>query len=678
MIKKFFTIFLCFALILNLCPIHLFAAEETGSFTVTADKAEANPGDTINFTVSLQQTGTLGAFEFEVSVPTGLTYVAGSIKATDNLKETLLFDDVGVADSTKIYMNGYGSKLADSYSGTEALQIATFQCTVDENASYSSVSVTLNNTIINDGYLNEKTGVTVTPVSIEIKQKPIPATAISISPTEQTLKAGETLNITTTITPNNTTDTVSWKSSNATVASVDNTGLVTAKTKGSATITATINGISATCAITVTCAHSNVVTHPAVQSTCLVQGNAEYQQCSDCGEITAGSNAKLPLGDHNYGAEIAEVPATHATTGTKAHYVCSVCTKIFDTNKKEVTAAELEIPVQPHNYGDDKFEDDEYHAKECGCGNIVKEKHTGGEATCSKKAICDVCKTEYGKLDSTNHINTELQNKKDATCTEKGNTGDTYCLDCKTTIKNGEEKPSLGHTGGEATCSLKAVCTRCDTEYGKLDSTNHKNTEVRDAVEPTTTTEGYTGDTYCLDCKEKIKTGTAIPKFVYEVIDGMNGKHTKGNTTSLAFKTNGDMKKLDSIEVNGTKVEATNYTVKADSTAVITLKAEYLNSLVVGSHKIEFIFTDGKTETNFSVEEKVVPQPAPSQPSATPSVETVTTAGATTTITNPNSPQTGDNSNVMLWISGIIISGICFVIILKWNTKKQAKKVTKH
>ena len=48
----------------------------------------------------------------------------------------------------------------------------------------------------------------------------------------------------------------------------------------------------------------------------------------------------------------------------------------------------------------------------------------------------------------------------------------------------------------------------------------HANTEVRNAKDATCTEPGYTGDTYCKDCGEKIGTGTAIPaKGHTEVID---------------------------------------------------------------------------------------------------------------------------------------------------------------
>lgn len=53
------------------------------------------------------------------------------------------------------------------------------------------------------------------------------------------------------------------------------------------------------------------------------------------------------------------------------------------------------------------------------CGEKLSE-HTGGEATCTSKAICEYCGEEYGELDSTNH-NLEKISAKDATVTETGN-----------------------------------------------------------------------------------------------------------------------------------------------------------------------------------------------------------------------------------------------------------------
>ena len=108
------------------------------------------------------------------------------------------------------------------------------------------------------------------------------------------------------------------------------------------------------------------------------------------------------------------------------------------------------------------------------------------------------------------HLKTELKNAKPATCKETGYTGDTYCVECGELVVSGTVIPLAKHQGGKATCIHQAVCTVCGTSYGDLDSSNHEHTEVRGKVAEGCTTEGYTGDTYCSDCKAKIRTGSVI------------------------------------------------------------------------------------------------------------------------------------------------------------------------
>ena len=78
-----------------------------------------------------------------------------------------------------------------------------------------------------------------------------PVTSVTLNQTSASLKVGETVTLTATVKPDDATDkTVTWSTSDASVATVDN-GVVTAKKVGSATITAKAGDKSATCAITV-------------------------------------------------------------------------------------------------------------------------------------------------------------------------------------------------------------------------------------------------------------------------------------------------------------------------------------------------------------------------------------------------------------------------------------------
>ena len=191
---------------------------------------------------------------------------------------------------------------------------------------------------------------------------------------------------------------------------------------------------------------------------------------------------------------------------------CAVCGQAYgglnsnnhkNTETKNITA---------ENCGNDGYSGDVWCLD---CNTIIEEgktvpstgNHIGGEATCKDKAVCSVCGQVYGELNSNNHKGeTEIRNNVVADCGNAGYTGDTYCKDCQKVIKSGEAIPATGnHTGGEATCKDKAVCSVCGQAYGELNSNNHKGeTEIRYA------SATYTGDTYCLDCGEMIAKGEKI------------------------------------------------------------------------------------------------------------------------------------------------------------------------
>lgn len=201
------------------------------------------------------------------------------------------------------------------------------------------------------------------------------------------------------------------------------------------------------------CHHLHTQEVGAETSTCLKQGHEAYTLCSDCGAVTSGSKAPLPLADHDYGELIPEVPATHTESqlaaGTAAHYKCSVCKKLFDEDKAETTADALVIPAPEHSYEDEWKSDAVNHWKACSCGLIANQAaHSGGSATCKDKAVCAVCGAAYGETDSSNHTGeTEVRNAIAATEEAAGYSGDVYCKDCGVKLKNGESIPKLTPAG---------------------------------------------------------------------------------------------------------------------------------------------------------------------------------------------------------------------------------------
>lgn len=109
------------------------------------------------------------------------------------------------------------------------------------------------------------------------------------------------------------------------------------------------------------------------------------------------------------------------------------------------------------------------------------------------------------------HKNTEIINKKDATCSDEGYTGDTYCKDCGEKLAAGTTIEKKPHTAGTtATCISKAVCSVCGENFGEVDATNHVHTTVKNRKEATCTQTGYTGDTYCTDCNKLLETSKEL------------------------------------------------------------------------------------------------------------------------------------------------------------------------
>ena len=145
------------------------------------------------------------------------------------------------------------------------------------------------------------------------------------------------------------------------------------------------------------------------------------------------------------------------------------------------------------------------------------------DATCTEDgyttSVCKNCGDEKKEtIKATGHQHTEVRGTKKATCIEEGYTGDTYCTDCGNMIFTGKKIEKTDHTwdngvvSKDPTCTEKgsktytcAVCRETKTE--EIPATGHQNKEIRDKKAATCTKAGYTGDTYCKDCGELLKTG---------------------------------------------------------------------------------------------------------------------------------------------------------------------------
>ena len=112
----------------------------------------------------------------------------------------------------------------------------------DGNGSFKALSV-------GEAIVTAKAGDKTATCEITVVATPV--TSVTLNQTSASLKAGETVTLTATVNPSDATDkTVTWTTSDAAVATVDN-GVVTAKKVGNAIITAKAGDKTATCAITV-------------------------------------------------------------------------------------------------------------------------------------------------------------------------------------------------------------------------------------------------------------------------------------------------------------------------------------------------------------------------------------------------------------------------------------------
>ena len=212
-----------------------------------------------------------------------------------------------------------------------------------------------------------------------------------------------------------------------------------------------------------------------------------YAQYTESDGMFAVDNVKLVTGDEDPCAKghqltaVAEVPATCETAGVKAHWVCSVCGKLFSDveGKTETTLEKLTIPATGHAYGEPvwKWNDDYTASATFTCGNDASHVETVNAAVTNEVTTAATCETtgvrtytakvtfedkEYTDtktevIPATSH-DTELVGAKDATCTEDGYTGDEVCKVCGVTVKQGEVIPALGHDYKDGKCS------RCGAE----------------------------------------------------------------------------------------------------------------------------------------------------------------------------------------------------------------------
>lgn len=396
-----------------------------------------------------------------------------------------------------------------------------------------------------------------------------------------------------------------------------------------------------------TCGHVRTITH-SYSNTWSDDGINHWHECTVCHD-------KKDLGTHTGGT---------ATCQTKKE--CSVC---------HLT------------YGD---------FAPCDYVENHDAKYLVSKATCVAQAIykksCSVCGTahatetfKYGTVDANNHVGgTYVEGQRESDCVTPGYTGDIKCQSCRQIITSGsdlalgdhvpesvwstdpthhwKECKTVGcgnlidkaeHSGGTATCKVKAICSTCGVEYGNIDPNKHVGeTEIRDAEPATCDKDGYTGDTWCKDCNTKIKDGEPIPA---------GHKTTEVPANPATHEAAGNIKyyTCSGCSLLFADAEATTE-IKAEDTVVAKVEHSYGewvntdadnhwkecacgNKIEIAAHKDEN--TDGKCDI----------------------------CGYNVGVSNDSdNPQTGDNSNIFLWLALLMISA-CGIVATTMFTKKKVR-----
>lgn len=271
------------------------------------------------------------------------------------------------------------------------------------------------------------------------------------------------------------------------------------------------------------------------EATCSSTGYTGDTYCSVCNKKLS-SGETIAKKEHTW-VKQDNIPATCEKGGMEVEK-CSVCGETKET--------QISDPLG-HDYGEWK---------------VTKEPTCTKYGT--KKRICKRCNEyEIDVIDPTGHQHTKIIDQKKATCEEKGYSGDLYCEDCRLIIQLGHDIAATGHTWDDGeitkeptqtatgiktyTCKTchktrtetipmlkghhwddgtvikEPTCTEsgekiyhctdedCNESYTEtIKATGHQHTKLIRKKEATCEEEGYSGDTYCEDCKQIIKAGKTI------------------------------------------------------------------------------------------------------------------------------------------------------------------------
>ena len=132
---------------------------------------------------------------------------------------------------------------------------------------------------------------------------------------------------------------------------------------------------------------------------------------------------------------------------------------------------------------------------------------------------------------------------------------------------------------------------------------------------------------------------------------------------------NGEFSKFESVKVDGSIIDAKNYTAKEGSTIII-LKADYLKTLSVGTHSFEIVWADGSAATSFKVSKNTSDNEGSKDNNGNKDNSNNSNNSNDNPNSNPAAPQTGDNSHPMLWVTLLAVPLAGLLALLSVRRKK--------
>ncbi len=400
---------LCAAIAMAASSVMVMPAAADGTPTVRAvpSTTTIKAGESATISINFENNPGLVAWRMDLGYDSDAFKITG-FTGTPWEKEVL--DDFGNATTAKESI-GTGPAAANPFNilWGDAIHgdydnngtVAEIKVTAAEDIQPGEYEFTLTPTDSGDFFndAGEDVAFDFVPAKISVV---VPVESVEVDPADYTFeKPGDTVDLTTVVKPEDATNKkVVYTSSDEKVATVDADGKITAVAEGSATITAASaedDTIFATCKVTVPHIH-NMKKVDAVAASCEKEGNNEYYVCDDCGKVFKDEE------------------------GTT------------ETTVEAETIAKL-----PHTFDE-----------------VIGDNNLVSAATCVAPAtyykVCSVCGTlsdetfTAGEVDPSNHTgNVVVKDAKEATCTEEGYTGDTYCEDCGELITKGEAIPMLEH-----------------------------------------------------------------------------------------------------------------------------------------------------------------------------------------------------------------------------------------